>query len=224
MIFFWVSEGQVWAAWVAWWASRCSRASRLSAVPGRVGNSGSVGVAPRSASQTRRAAVVVVVSGVIRSLRPLPWQLTCAPLPRWTSPQVRPISSEARRPVWMVSRSRVWSRRPVQVVVSGLASSASASASVRNVMIAWSNRFGGMASTRWMSAACSGWCSAANRNREWMAARRALRVRVLLPRWCCRWSRNAAISGAFRSATSSWAGLFPVCSRAKRSSSRSVSR
>ena len=31
-----------------------------------------------------------------------------------------------------------------------------------------------------MSAACSGWRSAANRNREWIAARRALRVRALL--------------------------------------------
>ena len=33
-----------------------------------------------------------------------------------------------------------------------------------------------------MSAACSGWRSAAKPNREWIAASRALRVRMLLPR------------------------------------------
>ncbi len=35
-----------------------------------------------------------------------------------------------------------------------------------------------------------------------MAASRALRVRALLPRSCSRWSRNAPISGAFRSSMS----------------------
>jgi len=37
-------------------------------------------------------------------------------------------------------------------------------------------------------------------NSEWIAARRLLRLRALLPRRFSRWSRNAAISGA-----SSWA-------------------
>ena len=36
------------------------------------------------------------VRGVIRCFRPLPLQLTCAPDPRWTSAQVRPISPKAR--------------------------------------------------------------------------------------------------------------------------------
>ena len=44
---------------------------------------------------------------------------------------VRPVSSEARSPVWMASSSRAWSRRPVQVARSGAASRASISAAVR---------------------------------------------------------------------------------------------
>ena len=47
----------------------------------RVANSGSLGCPARSASQTRIAATVCEVSGVIRCLRPLPRQLTCAPAP-----------------------------------------------------------------------------------------------------------------------------------------------
>ena len=35
-----------------------------------------------------------------------------------------------------------------------------------------------------MLPACSGWARAAKRNREWIAASRALRVRTLLPRSC----------------------------------------
>ena len=58
---------------------RCSIASRLSLPPRRVGNSG-VSWSPRcSSSQSRSTATVPLVSGVIRSLRPLPWQATCAP-------------------------------------------------------------------------------------------------------------------------------------------------
>jgi hypothetical protein len=70
-----------------------------------------------------------------------------------------------------------------------------------------SNRLVGMAGTRAMSAACSGCRSAANRNNEWIAASRALRLRALLPRACSRWSRNAPISGASRSSKSKWDGL-----------------
>ena len=45
--------------------------------------------------------MVCWVSGVARTLRPLLWQRTCAPRPRWTSLTVSPVSSETRRPVWM---------------------------------------------------------------------------------------------------------------------------
>ena len=93
-------------------------ASRLSAWPRRVGNSGAVGSPPCSVSQSRSAVTVSLVSGVIRSLRPLPWQATWAPAPRCRSAEVRPISSEIRSPVWTASSSRAWSRRPVQVVWS----------------------------------------------------------------------------------------------------------
>src|ERR1035438_7335625 len=41
-------------------------------------------------------------------------------------------------------------------------------------------RLVGMANTRCISAACSGWLSAAKRYIEWMAAKRVLRVRTLL--------------------------------------------
>ena len=43
----------------------------------------------------------------------------------------------------------------------GAASSASISGSVRNVTSARSKRLGGIARTRWIVAACSGWRSAA---------------------------------------------------------------
>ena len=68
--------------------------------------------------------MVCLVSGVMRCLRPLPMQLTCAPVPRRRSPQLRPISSLARSPVWAASRIRAWSRRPIQVAWSGASSSA----------------------------------------------------------------------------------------------------
>jgi hypothetical protein len=57
-----------------------------------------------------------------------------------------------------------------------------------------------------------------------MAARRALRVRTLLPRWCSRWFRNAPTSAASRSATSRREGALPVCLKAKPNRSLKVSR
>ena len=75
-----------------------------------------------------------------------------------------------------------------------------------------------------MTAACSGACGAAYLNSEWIAARRALRVALPLPRWSSRWLRNAPIRAASRSARLSWAGALPVWSRAKASRSRQVSR
>ena len=97
-----------------------------------VGNSGSSGVAgafgePGPQGWRRCPAV----SGVIRSLRPLPWQATWRRRRGGHRAQVRPVSSETRRPVWTASSSRAWSRRPVRVDRSGAASSASISASVR---------------------------------------------------------------------------------------------
>ena len=81
VIFFPASDGQAAAAVAACLVRRCSITSRLRRRPVRVGNSGSPGCPARSASQTRIAATVCVVSGVIRCLRPLPRQLTCAPTP-----------------------------------------------------------------------------------------------------------------------------------------------
>ena len=53
---------------------------------------------------------------------------------------------------------------------------------VRNETTRRSKRFGGMASTRSITPACSGWRRAAKRKRECTAASRALRVRTVLPR------------------------------------------
>ena len=64
-------------------------------------------------------------------LRPLPWQATWAPTPRWMSVRVSAVSSEIGSPVWTASSSRAWSRRPVQVVRTQAPSSVSTSASVR---------------------------------------------------------------------------------------------
>ena len=62
------------------------------ACPRRDGNSGSPGSPPCSASQARTVLAVWLVSGVTRSLRPLPWQQTCAPCPRPRSWILMPVS------------------------------------------------------------------------------------------------------------------------------------
>jgi hypothetical protein len=74
--------GRLAAAVVACFVTSFSTASRDSGRPTRVGNSGSVPAPVCSASQTRSTATVCLVSGLVRSLRPLPWQRTCAPTPR----------------------------------------------------------------------------------------------------------------------------------------------
>jgi hypothetical protein len=99
-----------------------------------------------------------------------------------------------------------------------------ASVELRNVMVGRSTRLGGIARTRWMMAACSGLHSAAYRNRERMAVRRALRVRAPLPRSASRWSRKAQMRSASRSSHASEDGGLPMRDSAKESSSRSVSR
>ena len=71
-------------------------------------------------------------------------------------------------------------------------------------------RLDGMASTRAISAACSGACSDAYRNSARIAVSRALRVVALLPRSFSRWAGNAPMSAASRSPRSSCAGSFPL--------------
>jgi IMP dehydrogenase len=56
-------------------------AGRVRAVPRRDGNSAVPGLCSRSATQTSRIEMVSRVSGVIRSLRPLPWHRRWAPTP-----------------------------------------------------------------------------------------------------------------------------------------------
>ena len=99
--------------------------------PDGPGNSGSPGCPPRSASQDFRIRTVAGSSGVSRSFRPLPVQWTCGPAWIRMSEQVRPVSSETRRPAWTARASMAWSRRPVRVSWSQAARSASVSSGVR---------------------------------------------------------------------------------------------
>src|SRR6266568_4871640 len=112
-------------------STRSWTASEDSRRPVLVGNSGSPGTPGCSRSQVRITAATFAVSGVTRSLRPLPWQRTVGPVPVWTSPRVRPVSSLDRSPVWAARARRAWSRRPCQVPVSGAASRAFVSPAVR---------------------------------------------------------------------------------------------
>ena len=124
--------------------------------PVRVGNSGVLRLTGALGQPDAQDGDLPDVSGVIRCFRPFPMQLTCAPAPRWTSAQRRPISSEARSPVWTARPNSAWSRRPVQVDRSGAASNASISGSVRKVTSRRSKRFGGMARTRSISGGMLG--------------------------------------------------------------------
>jgi hypothetical protein len=126
------------------------------------------------------------------------------------SAQVTAVTSETRGPlVTMTSISR-WSRRPVQVLRSGLASSASTSASLKWQTTVWLAFFGRTASTRAIDEACSGWRSAAWRNSEWIAASRRLRVWAVLCRVCSSAARKPVTISASRSATSRSLGRMPV--------------
>ena len=104
-------------------------AAEWSAVPG--GEQRVAGLAGRSVSHGRSTATVAVVSGVMRFLRPLPWQRTWAPVPRWTSPQVSPVSSATRSPVWTATSEQRLVASPGPGVGSGAARRASISAAVR---------------------------------------------------------------------------------------------
>lgn len=70
VIVFVVRDSQRWAARVACFPIRRASAFRVSGLPVLVGNSGSMGEPPRSASHTRSTAAVSLVSGVILCLRP----------------------------------------------------------------------------------------------------------------------------------------------------------
>jgi len=102
-------------------------------------------------------------------------------------------------------------RRPRKLRRSGAPSRASTSASVKNEMTSRSKRLGGTASTRPIDPACSGWRSAAKRNNERTADRRALRVRALLCRSISRWVEEPARSGRRRDLRCpTFAGALPV--------------
>jgi hypothetical protein len=83
-------------------SARPGTASEDSRRPVLVGNSRSAELPGCSPSQVRITAATFAVSGVTRSLRPLPWQRTVGPVPAWTSPWVRPVTSLGLSPVWAV--------------------------------------------------------------------------------------------------------------------------
>ena len=61
-----------------------------------------------------------------------------------------------------------------------------------------------------MSATCSGCDRAANRNSEWMAANRALRVLIVTWRCDSRWSKKELTTVASRSSKDNFAGAIPA--------------
>jgi hypothetical protein len=63
---------QVWAATATCLSTRSATASELRCPPRRVGNSGPSGFEPPSATQAESRATLCRVSGMTRSLRPLP--------------------------------------------------------------------------------------------------------------------------------------------------------
>ena len=89
--------------------------------------------------------------------------------------------SETRRPVWIATSSRAWRAGRSRGAV-GSGQQGVDFVLGQELTLARSVRLGGMARTRAMRAACSGWRRAAKRNMECSAARRALRVRTTLPR------------------------------------------
>ena len=86
------------------------------------GTAGRQGHRPRSFVQARSTETVLRRRGVQRSFLPLPRQRTCAPARSSTSWLRSPASSETRSPVCRATSRRAWSRLPVQVPWSGLAS------------------------------------------------------------------------------------------------------
>ncbi len=126
------SEGQAVAAVLACRATMTAIPSVLRRLCcRRLGKTGSSRSARVSACQLLSVLVAWAVSGVMRSLRPLPLHRRWAPVPSSISAQDKAASSETRSPVWIATRSRAWSRRPILVVGSGAARSASVSLSVR---------------------------------------------------------------------------------------------
>ena len=115
-----------------------------------------------------------------------------------------PVSSETRSPVWAVERQQGMVTASVPgPAAAAAAMSASSSSWARKQTMVVSVRLAGMASTRAISAACSGARSDAYRNSARIAVSRALRVAALLPRSSSRWVRNAPMSAASRSPRSS---------------------
>jgi hypothetical protein len=124
----------------------------------------------------------------------------------------------------MANSSKARSRLPSQVAWSGTAKRASISGLVRKSTNRLDCRFGGIASTRWITAECSGHSSAVYRKKERIAVRRRFRLREALARVFSKLSRNVPISGAFRSVSASLDGDFPNSFCANFSSRRKVSR
>ena len=101
----------------------------------------------RSVIQTERTASVGEVNGTARCLRPLPSQRTFAPVPRLTSPQSSPVSSETRSPVCTPVSNSARSRRPSQRLDLGR-QSARRSQVDRGTRYRACRSVGGMARTR----------------------------------------------------------------------------
>ena len=101
------NDGQLSPATCTCFANSDWMLSALSRPPCTLGNKAVPPFRTGSLSHTWSARRARVVSGVVRSFRPLPTQCTCAPAPRWTASLSRLISSERRKPVWTATSSMV---------------------------------------------------------------------------------------------------------------------
>jgi hypothetical protein len=126
------SDGQTRRAFVTYLDTSLCNASALSRPPRELGKTGSLSSPACCAIHPFRTATTSGRNGVHRCFLPLPKQRTCAPVPNLISCRLSEVISLFRRPVWRASNRSARSRRPIQVLVSGVANSAVPSSSVRN--------------------------------------------------------------------------------------------
>ena len=138
-------EGQCDCANLQCLATNRSTASLLRGPPRMLGKTGSFGCPLISQSQDVTTSAVSRRRGVLRCFLPFPLHLICAPIPKTTSSQRRPISSDTLSPVWIAVKRKVQSRRPIQVFLSGAFVRASISLRVRNSIGRLSKRLLGIA-------------------------------------------------------------------------------
>ena len=128
--------------------SRCSIPERDMFSPRRSGKSGASSGSSAWRIHIASKRQVPSQSGTTRSFLPLPWSSRHLRRPMDASLTAAFRTSETRAPVLYIVESKAWSRRPLQVVLSGALRIAAISSRLRNPSTGRSNRFMGIARTR----------------------------------------------------------------------------